>query len=56
MGKLLGFVPFSSGRAAPLVTALVVAWSGLVGVAPAEAVDPVLVAAGDIAGCGHLTS
>ena len=30
------------------------AWSGLVGVTPAEAVDPVLIAAGDIAGCGHL--
>jgi hypothetical protein len=54
MGKLLGFVPFSSRRAAPLVAALVVAWSGLVGVPPAEAVDPVLIAAGDIAGCGHL--
>ena len=52
MGKLLGYVPFSPGRAAPLVAALAVAWSGLVGVAPAEAVDPVLVAAGDIAGCG----
>ncbi len=54
MGKLLGFVPFSSRRAAPLVAALAVAWSGLVGVSPAEAVDPVLIAAGDIAGCGHL--
>jgi hypothetical protein len=53
MGKLLGFVPFSSRRRAPLVAALAVAWSGLVGVSPAEAVDPVLVAAGDIAGCGH---
>ncbi len=30
------------------------AWSGLVGVPPAEAADPVLIAAGDIAGCGHL--
>ena len=54
MGKLLGFVPFSSRRAAPLVAALALAWSGLVGVPPAEAADPVLVAAGDIAGCGHL--
>ena len=54
MGKLLGFVPFSSRRAAPLVAALAVVWSGLVGVSPAEAVDPVLIAAGDIAGCGHL--
>ena len=54
MGKLLGSVPFSSRRATPLVAALAIAWSGLVGVAPAEAVDPVLIAAGDIAGCGHL--
>ena len=54
MGKLLGFVPFSSRRTAPLVAALALAWSGLVGVSPAEAVDPVLIAAGDIAGCGHL--
>ena len=30
------------------------AWNGLVSVPPAKAVDPVLVAAGDIAGCGHL--
>lgn len=53
MGKLLGFVPFPSRRVAPLIAALAVAW-GLVGVSPAEAVDPVLIAAGDIAGCGHL--
>jgi calcineurin-like phosphoesterase family protein len=54
MGKLLGFVPFSPRRAAPLVALLTMVWSGLVGVPPAKALDPVLVAAGDIAGCGHL--
>lgn len=55
MGNLLGFVPFSSRRTAPLFVALALAWSGLVGVSQAEeVVDPVLIAAGDIAGCGHL--
>jgi hypothetical protein len=53
MGELLGFVHFSVRHAAHVVFALLVIWSGLVAVRPAEAVGPVLLAAGDIAGCGH---
>ena len=53
MGELLGFLPFSRRRASRLLVALAMVLAGAVAVRPAEAVDAVLVAAGDIAGCGH---
>jgi hypothetical protein len=55
MGDLLGFVPFSTRRAAPrLAVALAVIWAGLVAVPPAEATVAVLIAAGDIADCSSV--
>ena len=55
MGYLLGTVPILRRRALVLIAALAVVWSGWAVVRPvgAEAVNAVLVAAGDIAGCGH---
>ena len=55
MGYLLGSVPFLGCRALVLIAALAVIWSGWTAVRPAdaEAVNATLVAAGDIAGCGH---
>jgi hypothetical protein len=54
MGDLLGFIPFLRRRAAPLVIALALIWAGLGEVRPAKAIGAALVAAGDIAGCGHV--
>jgi hypothetical protein len=54
MGELLGSVPFLRRRALPLVVFLALIWAGLGEVRPAKAFDATLVAAGDIAGCGHV--
>jgi hypothetical protein len=54
MGELLGSIPIFRRRALRLIAILAVIWGGLANVRPAEAADPVLVAAGDIAGCGHV--
>jgi acid phosphatase type 7 len=53
MGELLGSVPIFRRRAALILTALALIWAGLGEVRPAKAFDAVMVAAGDIAGCGH---
>jgi acid phosphatase type 7 len=54
MSGSLGSVPFFRRRAALLVAALALIWAGLGEVRPAKAADAVLLAAGDIAGCGHM--
>jgi len=54
MGDLLGSASFFRRRAAYLITALALIWAGLGEVRPAKATGAALVAAGDIAGCGHL--
>ena len=55
MGDLLGFVPFSTRRAAPASRRRPGGlWAGLVAVSPAEAAVAVLIAAGDIADCSSV--
>lgn len=54
MGELLGSVPFFRRRVVvPLLSVLALLWAGLGDIPPAKAAGAVLVAAGDIAGCGQ---